>query len=116
MNNLIERRGAGEKRAQFRRGLLRAALALGAATLAGCATGDELYQLQEDPAYAGGYADGCTTAGEEIKSFSSKKVRDAYQFENSRGYRAGWRQGYLQCKQQHDPSDGGRVLGDEPGF
>ena len=106
MNNLIERRGAGEKRAQFRRGLLRAALALGAATVAGCATGDELYQLQEDPAYA----------GEEIKSFSSKKVRDAYQFENSRGYRAGWRQGYLQCKQQHDPSDGGRVLGDEPGF
>lgn len=70
-------------------------------------------RLRESPGFAAGYGDGCTTATEEDKSFSTKRERDAYAFENDEGYRAGWRQGYLECSNQTpEAKDGGRILGE----
>lgn len=90
---------------------------LGSFGLIACTTVEESQLLSEDPAYATGFGDGCVTATEEAKSFSTKRVRDEYQFEQSRAYRAGWRQGYLDCgSRELNRNDGGRVLGDDPGF
>ncbi|MEO0397985.1 MAG: hypothetical protein AAF224_01025 [Pseudomonadota bacterium] len=84
--------------------------------MAGCATQDTL-ALKEDPAYTRGFSDGCVTAEEEDKSFSTKRVRDAYEFDNSRAYRAGWRQGHIECQNpMQEIETGGRILGNEPGF
>lgn len=81
--------------------------------LAACASGDSAL-LSEEPGFAAGFGDGCSTAREENKSFSTKRVRDEYQFESDRAYRAGWRQGYLECDQNRNVRrDGGRILGDE---
>lgn len=83
------------------------------AFIAGCAS-DETLRLAEEPGFQAGYGDGCMTANEEGKSFSRKKARDDYQFENDRAYRAGWRQGYIQCGGRgSDRNDGGRILGQE---
>jgi hypothetical protein len=89
------------------------AVSLLAALSAGCASGD-LTALSQEPGFHAGYGDGCLTATEEDKSFSRKGARDEYQFENDRAYRAGWRQGYLQCggRAQQD-NDGGLILGQE---
>lgn len=89
-------------------------LTVGAATLAmGCAT-EEGRLLSEEPGYAAGFGDGCSTGQEEGKSFSTERTRDAYRFENERAYRAGWRQGYLECKGYERPrNNGGVVLGNE---
>lgn len=85
-----------------------------AAILAGCAS-DPV--VTEDPAFVAGYGDGCATAGELEKSFSTKRVKDDYQFDNDRAYRSGWRQGYQQCGTPYRKTDdGGRILGDEEGF
>lgn len=79
----------------------------------GCAS-DETLSLTEQPGYQAGYGDGCVTATEQDKSFSTKRVRDEYLFANDRAYRAGWRQGYLQCGgRASPPNDGGRILGQE---
>lgn len=82
--------------------------------LAACATDAG---LTEEPGFIAGYGDGCATAQEESKSFSTKRHRDADAFDNDRAYRAGWRQGWQQCK---DPtgraSDGGLILGNEDRF
>lgn len=87
---------------------------LAATTLAaGCTTGADLQTLRESPGFAAGYGDGCSTATEEDKSFSTKTTRDAYAFDNDEGYRAGWRQGYLECANQTpEANDGGRILGE----
>ncbi|MEM6414922.1 MAG: hypothetical protein AAF720_09750 [Pseudomonadota bacterium] len=92
------------------------ALALPLLALSACATSDTL-ALQEDPAFARGYGDGCTTGQEEELSFSTRRPKDEYEFENSRAYRAGWRQGYLQCQNPvREPDNGGRILGNEREF
>lgn len=79
----------------------------------GCASYADMEALRETPGFAAGYGDGCTTATEEDKSFSTKRARDAYAFENDEGYRAGWRQGYLECSTQTpEAKDGGRILGE----
>ena len=91
--------------------------ALCALLLASACVSDETAALAEEPGYAQGFNDGCTTATEEEKSFSTRRVRDAYEFENNRAYRAGWRQGYLQCQNTvQAPETGGRILGNEPRF
>lgn len=78
---------------------------------AGCASTDP-QGLSQEPAFGSGYADGCATAGEEDKSFSTRRVRDEYMFGNDRAYRAGWRQGYIQCGgDTRRRNDGGRILG-----
>ncbi len=92
----------------------RLAIPLAALAAAGCASSLEAQQLAESPGFQAGYGDGCITASEEDKSFSTKRTRDAYAFENDRGYRAGWRQGYLECASKlPSANNGGRVLGDE---
>ncbi len=80
---------------------------------AGCASGGNLAELRESPGFTAGYGDGCATATEEDKSFSTRTERDRYAFENDEAYRAGWRQGYLECSTQSpEASDGGRILGE----
>lgn len=87
----------------------------GLLVLGACAS-DEVRQLQNEPSYEAGYGDGCTTGTEETKSFSTRRVRDEYLFKNDRAYRAGWRQGYFECKSRVPPkNNGGRILGDDPG-
>ena len=95
--------------------LLRPLFAAGfVALIAGCASDSG---LSEEPGYIAGYGDGCATASEQEKSFSTKRVRDSYQFENDRAYRAGWRQGWQQCQSPYrQADDGGRILGNEPDF
>ncbi len=88
-------------------------VAAGFALVTGCASYADLEALRESPGFAAGYGDGCATATEEDKSFSTKRTRDAYAFDNDEGYRVGWRQGYLECTNQTpDARDGGRILGE----
>ncbi len=84
-----------------------------ALAVAGCASGD-LNALREQPGFHAGFADGCETSNEEDKSFSTKSVRDKYAFDNDEAYRAGWRQGWLECGDARTPDaiDGGRILGE----
>lgn len=90
-----------------------AAVFAAAGFAASCATSPESQLLRESPAFQVGYGDGCVTASEEDKSFSTKSKRDAYSFENDEAYRAGWRQGYLECDRYiPEPKDGGRILGE----
>lgn len=80
---------------------------------AGCASSGDLAELRESPAFTSGYGDGCATATEEDKSFSTRMTRDAHAFENDKAYRAGWRQGYLECANTTpEAKDGGRILGE----
>lgn len=73
--------------------------------------------LSEEPGYIAGYGDGCATANEQEKSFSTTRIKDDYQFENDPAYRSGWRQGWQQCQSPYRKTDnGGRILGDEPEF
>ena len=89
-------------------------LSLALVAAAGCASTGNLAELREQPGFVAGYGDGCATATEEDKSFSTRTTRDAYSFENDEAYRAGWRQGYLQCgTEKNRANDGGRILGQE---
>lgn len=73
----------------------------------------DITALREMPSFQVGYGDGCATSNEEDKSFSTKSERDAYAFDNDEAYRAGWRQGYLECNNRTpDAIDGGRILGE----
>ncbi len=97
--------------------MYRFALIAAAATLAGCTTNPDILALQDQPSFHVGYGDGCATSTEEDKSFSTKSTRDAYAFENDKAYRAGWRQGYLECSNRTpDAVDGGRILGERNEF
>jgi hypothetical protein len=85
-----------------------------AVLLAACASDSGLF---DEPGYVAGFGDGCATAHEEDKSFSTKRVRDAELFETDKAYRSGWRQGWQQCQSPYRKADdGGRILGDEPSF
>ena len=91
-----------------------ATVALACAALSACATDQG---LTEEPGFVAGFGDGCATAQEEDKSFSTKRHRDAEAFDSDRAYRAGWRQGWQQCKNPTgSPNDGGRILGNEERF
>ena len=81
--------------------------------LCGCVSSAKTQELRESPGFAAGYGDGCVTANEADKSFSTKEVSDASAFENDEGYRYGWRQGFLECSPQGpQPKTGGRILGE----
>ncbi len=98
----------------FLKGFLPSAIAVSTGlALSACASSAQL--LAEEPSYQAGYGDGCATAIEEDKSFSRKKTRDAYLFENDKAYRAGWRQGYLACGERNaeNETDGGLILGQD---
>lgn len=88
--------------------------AAGALFLVSCASDSG---LSEEPGYVAGFGDGCATAQEQDKSFSTKRYRDADQFENDQAYRSGWRQGWQQCQSPYRKADdGGHVLGDDKRF
>jgi len=90
-----------------------AAALITALAAVGCASSLESQALREAPGFHAGYGDGCLTASEADKSFSTKKARDAYAFDNDKAYRAGWRQGYLECASKiPEAKDGGRILGE----
>ena len=90
----------------------RAGLAAAALLLCACTTDAE--QLAGEPNYGRGYGDGCQTAAERNKSFSTKVFRDDALFDSDKGYRAGWRYGYQNCGIRNSRTpDGGRVLGEE---
>lgn len=89
-------------------------IAFFAAALAASCASDETLALAEEPGFQAGYGDGCATSTEQDKSFSTKRHRDDYLFENDRAYRAGWRQGYIQCGgNEEQTNDGGLLLGQE---
>ena len=93
--------------------LLRGGAIAGALLVAGCASSADLQELREAPGFQAGYVDGCETAGEREKSFSTREARDDYAFENDEAYRAGWRRGYMECGDIiPEPKDGGRILGE----
>lgn len=95
--------------------LVRVLFLAASAALCACASSDPA--LREQPGFTAGFADGCQTAREEEKSFSTKRVRDSEAFDKDDAYRAGWRQGNQECDSPYpDVSDGGRVLGNEQGF
>jgi hypothetical protein len=87
-----------------------AVAALAGFGLAACATDGA--QFTDEPTFQAGYGDGCVTATEDDKSFSTKRARDEFAFANDRAYAAGWRQGYIQCGRTRNANDGGRILGE----
>ncbi len=92
---------------------LSALLTAGVIAASGCTTNENLAALRESPSFHVGYGDGCVTANEEDKSFSTKTARDKEAFDADEAYRAGWRQGYLECNTgTPDAIDGGRILGE----
>jgi hypothetical protein len=90
-----------------------AAMFVFSALLAACASDGDARLLAEDPAFSAGYGDGCATAIETDKSFSTRRSRDETAFETDRAYRAGWRQGFAQCRDDRSRNDGGLILGRE---
>lgn len=92
---------------------------VGAILTASCASTSQesAALLSEEPGFGAGFGDGCATSQEESKSFSTKRNRDEYQFANDRAYRAGWRQGYIECGNPYrEAENGGRILGNEERF
>lgn len=93
---------------------------VGLAVLFACATAktEDGRPLSEEPSYIAGFGDGCATATEAEKSFSTKRVRDNEAYDNDRAYRAGWRAGLLQCERDYDDatSVGGRILGEDQNY
>ena len=83
--------------------------------LSACATSEKIAELQKEPGYISGYADGCQSATEAEKSFSTKRVRDDISFKEDEAYRVGWRAGLLQCDYRQDDftSQGGIILGED---
>lgn len=67
-----------------------------AALAAGCVS-ESVVELQNEAEWPLGYADGCETAEQRARLFSTRVVRDEDLFESSRAYAAAWRQGYLAC-------------------
>lgn len=91
---------------------------VGSLMLGGCATADDIARLQEEPGYVAGFADGCQTVNESDKSFSTRRVRDDFAFDEDKAYRAGWRAGLLQCRRDYDDltSRDGTILGEDQNF
>ncbi len=71
-----------------------------------------------EPGYIAGFSDGCATAREAEKSFSTKRVRNDNAFSEDKAYQVGWRAGLLQCDFRNDDktSIGGRILGEDQNF
>jgi hypothetical protein len=54
-------------------------------------------QYDDDPLYDAGFSDGCATGTARTPGIPTKPVRDNSLWEQSEGYRAGWRAGYGSC-------------------
>jgi hypothetical protein len=80
-------------------------VAFAAFSLAGCGT----TQHDEDPYYDSGFSDGCETGTARTPGTPvTKPVRDQQLWDESEGYRAGWRAGYGSCS----PASRGDIPGD----
>lgn len=77
--------------------------ALAAGTLAclvalgGCSTPGKTRQAMDGPMYPAGYADGCASAREAEKPFSTEVIQDRNMYRDDPSYATGWRQGYSAC-------------------
>ncbi|MEO1311255.1 MAG: hypothetical protein AAFV51_09840 [Pseudomonadota bacterium] len=79
---------------------------------AGC-VGDDILELQAEAEWPLGYSDGCATAEERSRKFSTRVVRDDDLFESNRAYAAAWRQGYQACgRLNSDVVDSGGLDGE----
>ena len=58
------------------------------ALLGACAS--DYGRYAEEPSFQTGYGDGCVTATETDKSFSTKRQRDDEAFANDKAYASGW--------------------------
>lgn len=83
-------------------------------TASGCASPEMTQQVIDGPMYPAGYADGCASAREADRSFSTKVIQDEALFKNDRSYRAGWRQGFSSCKTEKIDSPDRAGNGFEP--
>lgn len=80
------------------------------AVTAGCASQFGVQETIDGPFYTSGYTDGCTSAREAEKPFSTKIVQDKQLFRDDASYRSGWRQGFSSCKTDRaglDPDNDG---------
>ncbi|WP_306250785.1 hypothetical protein [Parvularcula sp. IMCC14364] len=71
------------------------------AALTACVS-DRAPAFEKSPLFPAGYSDGCQSAVESEKNFSTKLIRDEALFADDAGYRSGWRQGYSACRQSGD--------------
>ncbi|MCI5043089.1 MAG: hypothetical protein MRY72_00205 [Aquisalinus sp.] len=74
---------------------------LAAIGLSACVS-DRAPAFNNSPLFPSGYSDGCQSAVESEKNFSTKLIRDEALFDDDAGYRSGWRQGYAACRQTGD--------------
>ncbi len=73
-----------------------AAIFAASAPLAACVS-ETAPDFRSSPYFPIGYSDGCASATEESKSFSTTSIRDEAMFKDDAGYRSGWRQGHAAC-------------------
>ncbi len=90
------------------RNLSIAAIFAGNLALAGCVS-DTSPDFKNSPYFPIGYSDGCASATEAGKSFSTETVRDEAMFKDDAGYRSGWRQGYAACSPEDTTLDQGNL-------
>ena len=83
-------------------------------TASGCVSPETMQQAMDGPMYPAGYADGCASAREADRAFSTKVIQDENLFENDRSYRTGWRQGFSSCKTEQIDSPDRAGNGFEP--
>lgn len=76
--------------------------------LSACSTSEDR-DLQRLPQYQAGYNDGCRTALDRGRGFAAEITRNKAAFDQDSAYRAGWRDGSMNC----GPNDG---LGRNPTF
>ncbi|NHK29553.1 hypothetical protein FF098_016720 [Parvularcula flava] len=80
----------------------------------GCTSMETTQQAIDGPMYPAGYADGCASAREADRAFSTKVIQDETLFKNDRSYRTGWRQGFSSCKTEQIDSPDRAGNGFEP--
>ncbi len=98
--------------------LVKASACMAALICLGACSTSKLAALQNEPGYLAGFSDGCQTAREAEKSFSTKRVRDDYAFSEDESYQLGWRAGLQQCNYPNDDitARGGRIFGEDANF
>lgn len=89
---------------------MRATVVLAVTLLAFGAAACGTTEHDEDPYYDAGFSDGCATSTARTPGTPvSKPVRDQALWDQSDGYRAGWKSGYGACT----PGGRGNIPGDD---
>ncbi len=84
----------------YSRPALAAGLTVMLLAAAGCSTPSQTQQAMDGAMYPAGYADGCESAREAGKPFSTKVVQDRNLYRDDASYATGWRQGFAACNTQ----------------